>query len=226
MHYSSTTLKSQLTSYFKVKKKLQNSKFQNLKQSTRHIVFNIITNNLLGYIYIHLEIKSFFSLCPSLEKYQMCHRFSQCYILLYLFSNCQIKWTKMQKENKCYLVYWYGTIPTQTKHTFCVIRHKPIHDCILSNQTKPWVWRTLSQPYLTQYDLTTTHLACVFLWLYTNRTARENRSIQFNTMQKTRIRKHIQRGRNKYERWWWWWCWCRQAQEPMEMKEIINTVFG
>lgn len=161
MHYSSTTLKSQLTSYFKVKKKLQNSKFQNLKQSTRHIVFNIITNNLLGYIYIHLEIKSFFSLCPSLEKYQMCHRFSQCYILLYLFSNCQIKWTKMQKENKCYLVYWYGTIPTQTKHTFCVIRHKPIHDCILSNQTKPWVWRTLSQPYLTNSIRPHNYAPCV-----------------------------------------------------------------
>lgn len=141
------------------------------------------------------KVRDFFFPCAPLFRNTRCAIDSLSAIFCYIcLLNVKSNEPKSKKGNKCYLVYWYGTIPTQTKHTFCVIRHKPIHDCILRNQTKLCVWRTLSQPYLTQYDLTTTHLTCVFLWLYTNRTARENRSIQFNTMQKTRIKnRHTQR---------------------------------
>ncbi len=72
----------------------------------------------------------------------------------------------------------------------------------LSNSIRPQIYA----PYV-----------CILMALHQQDCKRE--SVQFNTMQKTRIKNtDTYRGRNKHEMVV---CCRRQAQEPMEMKEII-----
>lgn len=122
-------------------------------------------------MYIHLEIKRCSSpLCPSLEKYQKCHRFSQCYILLYLY----IKSNEPKREGMLFgILVWNNSHPNKA-YILCNKISQYMIAFYVTELNCVCVLHTLSQPYLTQYDLKSMHLTCVFLWLYTNRTARGN----------------------------------------------------
>lgn len=124
MHYLSTTLKSQLTSYSKVKK-VTKLKCKNLKHNQQDS-FQHHNKQIFWAIFTFIwKLRDFiiFFPCAPLQRNTRCAIDSLSAIFCYIcLSNVKSNEPKSKKGNKCYLVYWYGTIPTQTKHTFCVIR--------------------------------------------------------------------------------------------------------